>query len=418
MKNLIRLTVLTAAFQSALLLAAPVVTLTADHADALYKCKEPATFTLEVSENGTPLTTGTAEVKLGVAGGKELLNKKFDLSQGNPVRFTGTLEEPGFLLATVTGIEGAAKALAGAGFEPERITPGNELPEDFTTFWEAGRKELADKPVRLDKLDAYSTPEYTSYAVTVDVLNGEHLYGFLTIPTKAGKFPAVVSIPGAGPGASEPNVAWAKRGVISLVMNVHKYPVILGNKEANKKQFEEHQAKLQYQLDQAGNRDRYHFRNVILGIDRAITEVAKRPEWDGQHLVMDGSSQGGGLSLIMAGFNPHVTAAAANVPALSDHGGGRFHRAPGWPKLASAGAEALAVSAYYDTANFARNIRCPVLVSAGFIDTTCSPASIYAAWNRIPDERKTMLNMPRNGHGISEEYKAKKTPWLDAQLGL
>lgn len=418
MKHLIRTSVLAAVFQSALLFAAPVVTLTTDRDNALYQCGETATFTLEVTENGAPVTTGTAAVKLEVAGGKNLLDKKFDLSQGNPVRFTGTLEEPGFLLATVTGVADAPKALAGAGFEPTRIVAGQERPEDFLAFWEAGRKELADKPVRLEKLEAYSTPQYTSYALTVDVLNGECLYGFLTVPNQAGKYPVVVAIPGAGPGVSEPNVGWAKRGVISLIMNVHKFPVALGNKDANKKQFEEHQAQLAYQLDQADNRDRYHFRNVILGIDRAITEIAQRPDWDGQHLVMDGSSQGGGLSLILAAFNPHVTAAAANVPALCDHAAGRLHRAPGWPKLASAKPEALAVSAYYDAANFAPDIRCPVLISAGFIDTTCPPASVYAAWNRIPDERKTMLNMPRNGHGISEEYKAKKTPWLDAQLGL
>ena len=149
-----------------------------------------------------------------------------------------------------------------------------------------------------------------------------------------------------------------------------------------------------------------------------ITELAGRPDWDGKHLVMDGSSQGGGLSLILAGFNPHVTAVAANVPALGDHGAGKLHRQPGWPNLASAGAEALAISPYYDSANFARNIHCPALVSAGFIDTTCAPSSVYAVWNRIPDERKVIFDMPTRGHGVSDEYKAVKTPWLDEQLGL
>ena len=40
------------------------------------------------------------------------------------------------------------------------------------------------------------------------------------------------------------------------------------------------------------------------------------PEWDRKHLVVYGSSQGGGSALILAGFNKHVTALAANVPAL------------------------------------------------------------------------------------------------------
>lgn len=398
--------------------AAPVVTLKTDRESALYKCGEPAAFILEVTDNGVPVNTGTVQVKLGVAGGRDLLERSVDLAKENPARFTGTLEEPGFLLASATDVSGAPKALAGAAFDPKQIVSGNDLPEDFMAFWEAGRAELAGKPVRLEKLEAYSTPQYTSYAVTVDVLHGEHLHGFLAVPSQPGKFPIVVNIPGAGPGAVIPGVHWAKRGVISLIMNVHKVPVTTGDAEANKEQFEARQAKGKYSLDQAGDRDRYHFRNVILGIDRMITELAGRPDWDGKHLVMDGSSQGGGLSLILAGFNPHVTAAAANVPALGDHGAGKFHRQPGWPNLASAGAEALAVSPYYDSANFARSIRCPVLVSAGFIDTTCSPTSVYAVWNRIPDKRKTILDMPGLGHVVSDEYKTVRDPWLEGQLGL
>jgi len=418
MKLPFRLAILAIVLSPALSFAAPMVTLKPDRADAIYKCGEPATFTLEVTEDGAPVSTGSLRIKLGVAGGKEILNQDFDLAKGSPVKFSGTLDHPGFLLASATGLPNAPKALAGAAFDPKQIVSGNDLPEDFSAFWEAGRKELADKPVHLEKLPAYSTPEYTSYAVTVDVLHGEQLHGFLTIPQGDKKFPIVVSIPGAGPGIVAPNVDWVRRGVISLVMNVHKVPVILGNPKANKAQYEARQEKLKYQIDQAADRDRYHFHNVILGIDRMINELAARPDWDGKHLVMDGSSQGGGLSLILTGFNPHVTAAAANVPALGDHGAGKFHRQPGWPNLASVSPEALAVSAYYDSANFARSIRVPVLVSAGFIDTTCPPASVYAVWNRIPDERKTILNLPTEGHSISEEYKNAKAPWLDQHLGL
>lgn len=406
------------ALQAAASHAEPVVIFKTDRESALYQCGEPATFILEVTNDGVPARSGIAQVQVGVAGGRDLLNRSVDLAKENPVRFTETLDEPGFLLAKVTGIPGTGKVLAGAGFDPKMIVPGNDLPEDFSEFWEAGRTALAGKPVHLEKLDAYSTTQYTSYAVTVEVLHGEHLYGFLTVPNQPGKFPIVVAIPGAGPGWTKPPVDWVKRGVISLVMNVHKVPVITGNDKANKAQFEARQAKGKYSLDHAGDRDHYHFRNVILGIDRMINELAGRPDWNGQHLVLDGSSQGGGLSLILAGFNSHVTAVAANVPALGDHGAGKFHRQPGWPNLVSAGAEALAISPYYDSANFARNIHCPTLVSAGFIDTTCAPSSVYAVWNRIPSSHKTILNMPGQGHGMSDEYKAVKVPWLENQLGL
>lgn len=403
------------------LFAEPAIKLSTDRESALYSKGESAKFTLEVTDNGERVTSGTVKVKFGVAGGKDLLNQEFDLAQANPVVFEGTLEEPGFLLATAIGISEAIKgksARAGVAFDPLGIVSGNELPADFRSFWEEGRAMLADKLVKLEKLPAYSTAKYTSYSVTVEVLHGEHLYGFLTVPNQPGKYPVVVNIPGAGPGASKPSLEWADKGVISLIMNVHKFPVILGDADANARQYKERLAKVYYPKDQAGDRDRYHFRNVILGIDRVINEIAKRPDWDGKHLVMDGSSQGGGLSLILSGFNPHVTAAAANVPALCDHGAARFHRQAGWPNLAANNPKAAEVSAYYDVANFAPSIRCPVLVSAGFIDTTCSPASVYAAWNRIPEGNKTIFDMPRIGHSVSPGYMAKKGPWVNDQLGL
>lgn len=374
-------------------------------------------FTIEAKENGTPIHSGKLHVTLGVRGEKSLVQQDFDLAKENPVRISGTLAEPGFLFATAKGLPNVKEALAGAGFDPEKIAMGNDLPEDFRKFWEDGRAEIAGHPVTFEKLDAFSTPEYTSYAVTVQVLHGEVLRGFLSVPGGPGPFPIWVNVPGAGPGASAPPTKWAERGVIALIMNVHKFPVALGDAGETRRIYDNHRAKLYYPRDHADDRDLYHFRNVILGVDRAITEIASRPDWDGKHLVMDGSSQGGGMALIMAGFNPHVTAAAANVPALCDHGGGKFGRQPGWPNLASTGDAAKKVSAYYDTANFAKSIRAPVLVSVGFIDTTCPPASVYAAWNQITSPKK-ILPLVTAGHGITPEYKAIKDPWVEGQLGL
>lgn len=400
-----------------LLSAAPQVTLSTDREGAIYACGEDAVFTVEAKENGIPIRSGTLHVTLGVRKGKSLVERDIDLAKENPVRISGTLAEPGFLLATAKGLPDAGEALAGAGFDPEKIEMGNALPEDFRKFWEDGRAEIAGYPVKFEKLDAFSTPEYTSYAVTVEVLHGEVLRGFLSVPNGPGPFPVWVRVPGAGPGASAPPTDWAKRDVIALIMNVHKFPVALGDAGETKRIYDKHLAELYYPRDHADNRDLYHFRNVILGVDRAITEIASRPDWDGKHLVMDGSSQGGGMALIMAGFNPHVTAAAANVPALCDHGGGKFGRQPGWPGLASKGDAAKEVSAYYDAANFAKFIRVPTLVSAGFIDTTCPPASVYAAWNRITAPKK-ILSLVTTGHAVTPEYNAVKDPWVEEQLGL
>jgi cephalosporin-C deacetylase-like acetyl esterase len=413
--------VVPALFAAVALQAAPEVKITADRADALYKIGEPVQFTVECVDNGNPVNAGSAVVTLTLDGGKVISTEKVDFAMTNPATIAGTLNEPGFLRATAASYAGIPKPKrypsGGAGFEPEKIKMGGAQPADFMKFWEDGRAAVASGEIKLEKIEARSTEKYTSYAVTVDALDGEKRYGFLVIPNGKGPFPAYVQVPGAGAGQAGPMVNWGERGVIALGMNVHKYPTVMDAPKM-REIYAEQAKRMYYPVDQAEDRDKYFFRNVILGVDRMISYVAALPQWDKKHFVIDGSSQGGGMALIMAGLNNNITAAAANVPALCDHGGVLAGRQSGWPQLINAERpKAGEVAPYFDAANFAAFITCPVVVSAGFVDGTCAPSSVYAAYNRI-DAPKRMLNMPLTGHEITQAYKEIQEPWVEGQLGL
>ena len=140
------------------------------------------------------------------------------------------------------------------------------------------------------------------------------------------------------------------------------------------------------------------------------------PEWDRKHMVIDGSSQGGGSALILSGLNKNITALAANVPALCDHGGVKTGRSSGWPRL-DRQKNADAFAPYFDAANFARFIKVPALVSCGFIDTTCSPSSVYAAYNQLKGD-KQMVHVPLEGHTVSKAYVAIRNDFVAKHLGL
>jgi cephalosporin-C deacetylase len=162
------------------------------------------------------------------------------------------------------------------------------------------------------------------------------------------------------------------------------------------------------------DREKYYFRRVILGLDRAIDYLAARPDFDGKHLVINGLSQGGGLSLILAGLNQHITAAETDRPAMCDYLG----PAGDWPGL-KRGPQWAAMSAYFDAVNFARKIKCPTLFQVGFVDTTCPPTSVYAAYNTV-SAPKHIFNYPLFGHGggappAAAEFEKK---WMLGQLGL
>jgi len=204
---------------------------------------------------------------------------------------------------------------------------------------------------------------------------------------------------------------------------VHRYDVGSLGKQGINDAYKRLNEKGTYSHHGKPNRHAFYFYRSILGVDRAINWLAARPDWDGVHMVIDGSSQGGAFALIMAGLNRHITAAAANVPALGEHAAFLDKRQPGWPNLTGgltgeARDKVLAMSAYYDTVNFARRITCPVIISAGFIDRTCPPGTVYAAYNQIKTPKR-MFNGILAGHQWNVgEYRPFQAKWIAGRLGV
>ncbi len=52
--------------------------------------------------------------------------------------------------------------------------------------------------------DQYSNNKYDSFKISVANLGGIRTYGFLSVPKGPGPFPAAITVPGAGPGATKP----------------------------------------------------------------------------------------------------------------------------------------------------------------------------------------------------------------------
>ena len=183
-----------------------LVTVTPDRPDWTYQPGEPVTFRIDVVRDGHQVRGAT--VKYGV--GPEMLPP---VTEATAVVATapltvagGTMKEPGFLrLVATTEVDGRTyRGVGTAGFAPDRIQPTQTNPADFDAFWDAERKRLAALP-----LDAEWTPlpDYGSADVECSQINlqnvgltggASRLYGILCTPRVAGKYPALLSVPGAG----------------------------------------------------------------------------------------------------------------------------------------------------------------------------------------------------------------------------
>ncbi|MBE6377226.1 MAG: hypothetical protein E7051_00240 [Lentisphaerae bacterium] len=386
----------------------------------VYKCGEKAVLALSAWEKGKLVSSGEYKVEFLFCGKKSIKTVPVDFSKGNPVKLECTLNEPGFVLMRVRDKNNGSfqvnkkTILAGAAFEPEKIRKSYDMPADFMAFWENNRRLLEKEELKLIENKKFSTDQYIAYNISLKSFNDHVISGYLTVPRKKGKYPAFVTVPGAGPGISSPS-GYAKMNVITLAVNVLNFPTA-DNSAEQKARYIQYAKGVAYSHRGAGNRDTYFFRNVYSAIDRMINYVASLEEFDGKHMVIDGSSQGGGSALILAGLNKNITALAANVPALCDHGGYKAGRAPGWPNLASR-PDVDKFAPYFDAANFASLIKVPAFVSCGFIDTTCSPSSVYAAFNELKGE-KEMYHMPLEGHTVTGGYSRAKSAFVKKHLGI
>jgi cephalosporin-C deacetylase-like acetyl esterase len=394
---------------------------------AIRKVGETASFRFQaLGDDKQPLRQGKLMVTLSLDGGKQIFRKDFDLSkvENGTVEVEGKLDAPGFLqghaaLAGQRDAKGRAyAATAGVAYEPEKIRAGKPAPADFDAFW---KRELeAAKALPLDArkvpLPKFSKPEYDCFAVSFAAPGGR-VYGFLTIPKASGKVPAVVTVPGAGPGYVSPFPPLGGNKVAVLVMNVHSYDPLTPGKTVKALYDEYRKAHGYYPQQDSSDRVKYFFHRPVLGICRAIDWLAEQPEIDGTRIGMHGSSQGGMFTLIQTGLNPRIKCAVANVPAGCDHHAALQGRRAGWPQLVSEKVPGSEVTAgYYDAAHFAARIRVPFRMVVGWADRTCAPGTDWAAFNAIASQDKQLVGIVGMGHYTPQQYKDLYTKWLVEQL--
>jgi cephalosporin-C deacetylase len=393
--------------------APPAVTIavTTGRPDAMYKRGETVTFSVTAKQGDQALTSGAFSYALSLDGGKQLGDGQGQFGP-EPFKITGTLDQPGVLRCAVyyRQDDKSYSGLGGAAFDPLGIRPSADEPTDFVSWWDAQKALVRAIPadVQLTKNEQASNERATYYKISIANVEGKRVRGWLGVPNRQGRFPAVLTVPAAGVYTIPPGwAALAERGFLALGIIIHDFEVDLPADQLT----EVAKSLEGYAYRGRESRDTCYFRAAFLGCVRAMDYLCGRPEWNGKDLIVNGSSQGGGLSLVCAGLDPRVNAIASNVPALCDHLGYQTGHQAGWPALVPVGeanADTVAAAApYFDAVNFARHARCEAVVAGGLIDTTCPATGVYAAFSVLP-EPKQMVTTPTQGHAYSAEYTAAR----------
>ena len=398
------------------------VVVSPDHSDWSYSLNEKCTFTVRVVKAQNLLPDVTVDYELGPEMYPTKKKEGVVLKDGT-LKLRSTMKMPGFLRCKVKAHVGGKtyEGLATAAYEPERLRPVSQLPDDFQAYWSETLKRARELPLNplMTLLPDRCTETDNVYHVSFQTKPwGGRFYGILSIPKKEGKYPALLRVPGAGVRPYTGDTYTAPGKAITLEVGIHGIPVTM---EQSVYDALANGALGNYWTFRRDDRDAIYYNRVIVGVLRAVDFICSLPQYNGRALGVCGSSQGGALSIITAALDPRVTFLAPVHPAMCDHEAFFEKRACGWPHYflyyGGADEKVRQTVRYYDVANFARLVKVPGWYSWGYNDEVCPPTSMYAVYNLIEAPKELHPYLETGHYWYQEQWDAWQA-WVRKQLGV
>lgn len=416
------------------------VMVTPDHQDWTYRVGETCRFTVSVLRSGTLIDNALVDFEAGPEMYPEVKKTGVVLKDGT-MKHQGTMKVPGFYRLSVTAhVNGKDyKGACGAAFSPEQLQPSTVMPNDFQQFWQRAIAEARKTDLNPTKrlLPERCTKDVNVYEVSFNnILPNYRTYGILCVPVdkekdpaKAGRYPALLRVPGAGVRPYGGDVYTASQGAITLEIGIHGIPVTMDQKVYDDIYSGALTGYWEFNMD---NRDKHYYKRVIVGCIRALDYIEQFTPWNGKEMGVTGSSQGGFLSLATAGLDKRITFYAPVHAALCDHTNSLKGVACGWPHYFYRGERSevrgeksevrdkrIEVSRYYDGVNFARLItdRQQGWFSFGYNDDVVPPTTAWATYNTVKGP-KTISPYQATWHFWFQEQWDEWEKWLLNQLKI
>lgn len=312
--------------------------------------------------------------------------------------------------------------------ELERYRSSVPDPADFDAFWAETLAEARQTPLdaHFDPVDA-GLPLVEVFDVSFAGFGGHRVKAWFIKPRGATVgLTGVVKFIGYNGGRSFPHehLLWPATGRAVLVMDTRgqgagwsrgETPDPVGSDPAH----------AGFMTRGVADPRTYFYRRVFTDAVRAVEALRSRPEIDGQRIAAVGGSQGGGITLAVAGLVPDLKAAMPDVPFLCD-----FPRAVAIATRDPYGeiARFLAVQrdrvagtfrtlSYFDGVNFAARAKAPALFSVGLVDDICPASTVYAAYNAYAGDKSIEIYQFNNHEGGGPFQDRRQVAWL-AEQGL
>ena len=360
-----------------------------------YKIGEEMNMTVYLS-TGTDLAS-CAQFAWTMKGDDGKTSEGFAPGINGSVSFKTTLDTNGFVMITVKALDATGKEInenvrfSGAmGVHPELVTQTHEEPSDFDAFWEKAIADMnAVAPEIIEMKEVSAQGGFKAYKMKVacvgnDKWTGEtYVSGYLSYPEGASAGSLKMRATFQGYGVSSPSVSCSD-GYITFAVCGHSIEVGEDSTYYTDLASDALKGHGWYATDNADPNEVY-FKYMLLRDLQALRFMKQyfgsdgNGLWDGKTITLSGASQGGFQVIALAALDSDVTSVNAGVPWLCDIGGytdGKKIKSSFQPEYCDS-------IRYFDTANFAKRVKCPVSISAGLGDPLCPPAGVAAMYNSL-----------------------------------
>lgn len=284
------------------------------------------------------------------------------------------------------------------GYSPEEVISEPDNQSDIRNFWDKAISELKEIPLNatIREIPEKSGEKRKIYFCQYLSLDNDTVSGYLAMPIKEGKYPAIIYYNGYN---GEPWEIDAD-GMADWIEFQHWVRGQGPNKPYNR--YDE------YALYHLEDPEKYYYRGAFMDALRTIDFIASLPQTDPESIFAEGGSQGGAFTFAAAALDPQnrLKAIAPYIPFLSDYPD--YFEIVSWPgDMVKAKAEELDLTteelynnlSYFDIKNLTPWIKVPVLMGVGLQDPTCPPHTNFAAYNNLTSPKEFVI-YPLCGHTV------------------
>ncbi len=264
------------------------------------------------------------------------------------------------------------------GIDPEKITAPLDAEDDFEIFWkEALNEQKAVKPeYKISPIERDKSTKTNLFKVEMKSLDGLTVRGWLEVPKKSGKYPALLRVP----------------GYTENLTPIDKYDdLIVFSFNTRDHGESDNTGKRGWDMWVRGMHDKneFYYKDIILDCIQALDYLCSRDDVDTERIAVWGGSQGGGLSFTTAALDKRISLCIADIPFLCEYP--RYLEISHWDEIDAWFAQhpeqtwtsMFRTLSYFDTKNMAHKITCPVYMGIGLQDDVCPPATSFVTYNYL-----------------------------------